>query len=81
VHGVDYVIVDIGMRMLQPRELYRAQGFPESYVIDIQFKGKALPKDAQVRMVGNSVCPPVAAAIIRANFSAQQQREFALAGD
>jgi|LakMenEpi03Aug12_release.lakeMendotaPanAssembly.Ray.scaffolds.fasta_scaffold128556_5 DNA (cytosine-5)-methyltransferase 1 len=68
VAGQDYVIADIGMRMLQPRELYRAQGFPESYAIDRGADGRQLSKAAQVRMCGNSVCPPVAAAIVRANF-------------
>lgn len=67
VAGQEYVIADIGMRMLRPRELYRAQGFPDSYRIEIEYNGKPLPKTAQVRMVGNSVCPPVAAAIVRAN--------------
>jgi len=61
-------IVDIGMRMLQPRELYRAQGFPDSYIIDGPGpSGKPLTKTAQVRMCGNSVCPPIAAAIVAAN--------------
>ncbi len=55
------------MRMLAPRELYRAQGFPDEYRIDIEYNGKPLTKTAQVRMCGNSVCPPLAAAIIRAN--------------
>jgi DNA (cytosine-5)-methyltransferase 1 len=71
VAGQDYVIADIGMRMLQPRELYRAQGFPESYQIDRGADGRQLSKAAQVRMCGNSVCPPVAAAIVRANFVEQ----------
>ena len=69
VKGEDYMIADIGMRMLQPRELYRAQGFPESYVIDRGADGSVLPKDAQVRMCGNSVCPPVAAALVAANYA------------
>lgn len=69
VVGEPYVIADIGLRMLQPRELYRAQGFPDSYVIDLEVDGRPLPKTAQVRMCGNSVCPPVAAAIIRANYT------------
>lgn len=68
VRGEPYVIADIGMRMLAPRELYRAQGFPDSYVIDLVVDGKRLPKDAQVRMCGNSVCPPIAAAVVRAQF-------------
>lgn len=67
VEGVEYAIVDIGMRMLAPRELYRAQGFPDSYRIDIPYNGKPLTKTAQVRMCGNSVCPPLAAAIVSAN--------------
>jgi DNA (cytosine-5)-methyltransferase 1 len=71
VHGEPYVIADIGMRMLAPRELYRAQGFPDSYRIALEVDGRPLPKDAQVRMVGNSVCPPVAAALARAQFEDQ----------
>lgn len=68
VNGVEYAIVDIGLRMLAPRELYRAQGFPESYVIgDDGRYGLKLTKSAQVRMCGNSVCPPMAAALVRAN--------------
>jgi DNA (cytosine-5)-methyltransferase 1 len=71
VHGTDYVIADIGMRMLVPRELFRAQGFPDSYRIDLKVGGRPLSKTAQVRMVGNSVAPPVAAAIVRAQFAAR----------
>jgi DNA (cytosine-5)-methyltransferase 1 len=70
VEGQDYLIADIGMRMLWPRELYRAQGFPDTYRIDIEYNGKPLSKAAQVRMCGNSVCPDLAEAIVRANFSA-----------
>jgi DNA (cytosine-5)-methyltransferase 1 len=70
VAGVDHAIVDIGMRMLEARELYRGQGFPEDYVIDPLYNGKTLTKTAQVRCVGNSVCPPLAAAIVRANYEA-----------
>lgn len=69
VHGELYAIADIGMRMLQPRELYRAQGFPDSYVIDRGADGRTLSKAAQVRMCGNSVCPPLARAIVSANYS------------
>lgn len=68
VKGEDYLIIDIGMRMLTPRELARAQGFPESYILDPTFNGKPLTKTAQVRMIGNSVCPPLARALIEANF-------------
>jgi len=67
VGGEPYVIADIGMRMLQPRELFRAQGFPDSYIIDFPFNGKPLPKSAQVRCCGNSVCPDLSAALVRAN--------------
>ncbi|HDR9075919.1 TPA: DNA cytosine methyltransferase [Burkholderia vietnamiensis] len=73
IHGEDYAIVDIGMRMLTPRELARAQGFPDSYVLDPIVNGKPLSKSAQVRMIGNSVCPDVATALIRANFSHERQ--------
>lgn len=72
VHGEPYAIVDIGLRMLTPRELYRAQGFPESYQIDRGADGRALTKTAQVRMCGNSVCPPLARAIVAANYSESQ---------
>jgi DNA (cytosine-5)-methyltransferase 1 len=68
VNSVEYVIVDIGMRMLVPRELYTAQGFPPSYKIEIEYNGKPLTKTAQVRMVGNSVSPEQARAIIAALF-------------
>lgn len=68
IDGETWILVDIGMRMLTPRELYRAQGFPESYKIEIPFKGKPMTKTAQIRMCGNSVCPPLASAIARAQF-------------
>jgi DNA (cytosine-5)-methyltransferase 1 len=61
-------IVDIGMRMLVPRELYGAQGFPPDYAIEIQFEGKPLTKTAQTRMAGNSVSPPPAAALLGVNY-------------
>jgi len=79
IHGEDYAIVDIGMRMLTPRELARAQGFPESYVLDPVVNGKRLSKSAQVRMIGNSVCPDVATALIRANFSHEKEMSSAAA--
>jgi len=69
VQGEEYFIADIGMRMLQPRELYRAQGFPDTYLIDRGVDGRLLSKAAQVRMCGNSVCPPLARAIVAANYS------------
>lgn len=68
VAGEEYQIADIGLRMLAPRELYRAQGFPEGYIIgDDPAQGLTLTKSAQVRMCGNSVCPPLAAALVQAN--------------
>lgn len=67
IDGQEWVIVDIGMRMLTPRELFNAQGFPGSYILDAPFDGKPLTKTAQIRMCGNSVSPPVAEALIRAN--------------
>ncbi|UFS64362.1 DNA cytosine methyltransferase [Paracoccus denitrificans] len=82
VEGVTYVVIDIGMRMLTPRELFRAQGFPDDYVIEgvwevgsgwenIGHNGgpRFIPfaKDVQVSCCGNSVCPPIAAAIVGAN--------------
>jgi len=73
VEGEPYRIVDIGMRMLTPRELFFAQGFPASYVIDRGLMPDdteiRLTKTAQVRMCGNSVCPPLAAALVRANYA------------
>ena len=68
VEGEDYAIVDIGLRMLTPRELFRAQGFPEDYVIDRDASGRAFTKYDQVAKAGNSVSPPWAAAHIRANW-------------
>jgi DNA (cytosine-5)-methyltransferase 1 len=79
IKGVTYAIVDIGMRMLTPRELYRAQSFPDSYRIDATIprtdkRGrtqiKPLSKGAQVRMCGNSVCPVIARELVLANFAA-----------
>jgi len=69
IRGTEYVIVDIGMRMLTPRELFNAQGFPPGYEIDFELEpGRPMPKTAQVEACGNSVCPPLAAALVRANF-------------
>ena len=77
VAGEHYRIADIGMRMLQPRELFRAQGFPDSYRIEADSEGRPFTKTEQVRMCGNSVCPPVAAAIVRANLCRQAAAEVA----
>ncbi len=73
VQGQQYQIVDIGLRMLTPRELYRAQGFPESYQIERGGDGRVLTKTAQVRMCGNSVCPPMARAYVAANYQESQR--------
>jgi DNA (cytosine-5)-methyltransferase 1 len=70
VNGYPHRITDIKTRHLTPRELATAQGFPADYVLDPQIDGKPLSRTAQVRMIGNSVCPPVAAAIVRANVGA-----------
>lgn len=100
IHGEDYAIVDIGMRMLTPRELARAQGFPDSYILDplvekpgrrtmhrtrkgphapVVWKRAPLSKSAQVRMIGNSVCPDLAAALVRANFAHEAKLRRAVA--
>lgn len=65
--GIDYQIVDIGLRMLEPCELFAAQGFPENYIIDHDDKGNPYPKTAQVARCGNAVPPPFAEALTRAN--------------
>ncbi|EMT54261.1 C-5 cytosine-specific DNA methylase [Brevibacillus borstelensis AK1] len=67
IYGQDYQIVDIGMRMLEPHELFAAQGFPNTYIIERDADGKTYPKSAQVARCGNSVPPPFAEALVRAN--------------
>ena len=67
IYGDDYVIADIHMRMLQPRELFAAQGFPADYVIDRDAEGRPYPKSKQVARCGNAVTPPVPEALVRAN--------------
>ena len=71
VRGEQYAIGDIGLRMLVPRELGRAQAFPDTYKLDVVVNGKSLTQSAQVRMIGNSVSPVMAEALARANFAAQ----------
>lgn len=68
IRGVWYVIVDIGMRMLTPRELARAQSFPETYILDPIYKGKPLSETEQRHKIGNSVCKEPAAAFVEANY-------------
>ena len=65
--GAAWFLSDISLRMLTPRELYRAMGFPVDYVIDHDYTGKPYPKAAQVARCGNAVCLPMAAAVVRAN--------------
>lgn len=67
IHGVNYKIIDIGMRMLEPHELFAAQGFPQNYIIDVDADGQKYPKSAQVARCGNAVPPPFTEALVRAN--------------
>lgn len=67
VDGVDYCIADIGLRMLEPKELYGCQGFPDDYIIDRDYTGKHYPRSEQIRRCGNAVCPPIPAALVKAN--------------
>jgi DNA (cytosine-5)-methyltransferase 1 len=67
IDGEEYVIVDIGMRMLTPRELFNAQGFPPDYIIDHDAEGNPTTKTSQVARCGNSVCPPLSRALTAAN--------------
>ena len=68
ISGAVYYIADIGLRMLSPRELYNAMGFPPDYIIDRDYLGRPYPKNEQVARCGNAVCPPMAAAVVRSNF-------------
>ena len=68
IHGIAYFIYDILLRMLTPRELYNAMGFPPDYIIDRDHLGRPYPKSKQVARCGNAVCPPMAEAMVRANF-------------
>ena len=67
IEGVDYQIIDIGLRMLETSELYGCQGFPDDYIIDHDYTGKTYPRSEQVKRCGNAVCPPIPAALVRAN--------------
>lgn len=67
ISGAWYFISDIGLRMLTPRELYNAMGFPADYIIDCDYLGNAYGKTKQVARCGNAVCPPMAEAVVRAN--------------
>lgn len=67
IGGSQYYIADIGLRMLTPRELYNAMGFPPDYKIDRDYRGNEYSKSKQVARCGNAVCPPMAEAVVRAN--------------
>jgi DNA (cytosine-5)-methyltransferase 1 len=67
IQGVEYQIVDIGLRMLEPKELYGCQGFPDDYIIDHDNTGKTYSRREQVKRCGNAVCPPIPAAMVRSN--------------
>lgn len=67
IKGIDYKIVDIGLRMLEPKELYGCQGFPKDYIIDMDCEGIAYSRTEQVKRCGNAVPPPFAEALVRAN--------------
>ena len=75
IDGSTYVITDIGMRMLKPHELFKANGFPDNYVIAPEFNGKPIPGYAQVRMCGNSVPPVWPRALVEANFAHEKALE------
>ena len=77
IHGEEYIITDIRMRMLQPRELFNAQGFPSDYIIDTDADGNPYPKSKQVARCGNAVTPPVPAALVRANLPEHCERRAA----
>ncbi|NAX32014.1 DNA cytosine methyltransferase [Vibrio sp. V37_P2S8PM304] len=77
IYGQDYQIVDIGMRMLEPHELFIAMGFPRDYIISHDSKGKKLSKAKQIARCGNAVCPPKAKAYVQANFGLIERRQVA----
>jgi DNA (cytosine-5)-methyltransferase 1 len=81
IAGEDYQIVDIGMRMLEPRELFNAQSFPEDYIIDRDFDGNRYSKAAQVARCGNAVPPAFSEALVRANMPELCGQCDAAAGD
>ena len=77
IRGEPWVIVDICLRMLEPRELYRAQGFPDSYVIDRGHDGRKFSKATQIRLCGNAVPPDLGAAVIRAQWNSRPEERLA----
>lgn len=79
IRGAWRYICDISMRMLTPRELYNAMGFPPDYIIERDYTGKPYPKSQQVARCGNAVCPPMASAVVRANFTEWAVELFTMA--
>jgi len=78
IKGEDYQIVDIGMRMLRPHESFKGQGFPDNYIIDVDSKGNPYPVTEQTAKAGNSVCPPLAEALVRANYQEKVLENMAI---
>jgi DNA (cytosine-5)-methyltransferase 1 len=76
IGGRPWYIADITLRMLIPRELYRAMGFPIDYKIEKDYTGKAYSKSKQVARCGNAVCPPMAEAVVKANLPEWHHREI-----
>ena len=76
IGGRGWYIADITLRMLTPRELYRAMGFPPDYKIECDYTGKAYPKSKQVARCGNAVCPPMAEAVVKANLPEWHKKEI-----
>ncbi len=74
IHGEDYQIEDVTIRMLDPDELKKAQGFRDDYNLAPDFNGKPMTKTAQIRLIGNSVCPQVAEAVVAANMRLRPAR-------
>lgn len=77
IKGEPWVIVDICLRMLEPRELYRAQGFPDTYIIDRGHDGRRFSKATQIRLCGNAVPPGLGAAVIRAQWNSRPAERLA----
>jgi DNA (cytosine-5)-methyltransferase 1 len=74
IKGENYQIIDIGMRMLEPHELFAAMGFPVNYQISHDSNGKKLSKAKQVARCGNAVCPTMAQVLVVANVEIKQSR-------
>lgn len=79
IRGAWRYICDISMRMLTPRELYNAMGFPPDYIIEQDYTGKPYPKSQQVARCGNAVCPQMASAVVRVNFPEWAVQLFTMA--